>query len=78
MKNILITGCAGFIGYSLAKKLLEKKFAITGVDNLNSYYDKKLKINRLKNLKNYKNFTFYKLDISKKNLLILLKEKISR
>ncbi len=75
MKNILITGCAGFIGYSLAKKLLEKKFAITGVDNLNSYYDKKLKINRLKNLKNYKNFTFYKLDISKKKFINSFKRK---
>jgi UDP-glucuronate 4-epimerase len=62
--NILITGVAGFIGYSLAKKLkLNKKYKIYGIDNLNNYYDKKLKINRLEDL----NLRFFeKIDISKK------------
>ena len=42
--NILITGCAGFIGFHLSTKLLkESKFNIYGIDNLNKYYDVKLK-----------------------------------
>ena len=69
MKNILITGCAGFIGYSLSIKLLKKKINVFGIDNLNSYYDKNLKLDRLKKLKQFKNFSFYKLDISKKKFI---------
>ena len=43
-KNILITGCAGFIGFHLANKFLENKnVKIYGVDNLNDYYDVDLK-----------------------------------
>ena len=64
--NILITGAAGFIGYHCSKKILESKnqFKVYGIDNLNSYYDVNLKKNRLKILKNYKNFNFTKIDIS--------------
>ena len=68
--KILITGSAGFIGYNLAKNLLEKKgFKIIGIDNFNDYYDVKLKKKRNILLKKYKNFSFYKLDISNKNRL---------
>ena len=71
--NILITGCAGFIGYHLCLSILkenDKKINIVGFDNLNSYYDVNLKIQRLKELKKFsKNFTFYKIDISNNNLL---------
>ena len=49
--NILITGCAGFIGYHLARKLINKNNHVIGIDNLNNYYDRNLKINRIKNLK---------------------------
>lgn len=76
MKNILITGCAGFIGFNLSKYFLEKKYKIIGVDNLNSYYDKKLKIHRLKKLEKYKNFSFIEGDISKKNLFNKIEERI--
>ncbi len=65
-KRILITGCAGFIGFSMCKLLLSKKnikFDIVGVDNLNNYYDPKLKKDRLKILKKNKNFSFFKIDI---------------
>ena len=41
--NILITGSAGFIGYHLSKKLLKNNHKVYGLDNLNSYYDVKLK-----------------------------------
>ena len=68
--KILITGSAGFIGYNLAKNLLEKKgFKVIGIDNFNDYYDVKLKKKRNILLKKYKNFSFYKLDISNKNKL---------
>jgi UDP-glucuronate 4-epimerase len=62
--NILVTGAAGFIGYHLCKELLEEDNIILGIDNLNSYYDTKLKLSRLNQLKSYKNFTFEKIDIS--------------
>ena len=62
--RILITGVAVFIGFNLAKVLINEK-KVVGVDNLNSYYSRKLKLDRLKILKN-KNFIFYKLDLSKK------------
>ena len=60
--KILITGCAGFIGYHLSKSLLNNSDKIYGIDNLNKYYDVSLKKNRLINLKS-KNFFFNKLDI---------------
>ena len=46
MKNILITGCAGFIGYNLTKFLLSKKFSVVGIDNIDDYYSIKLKNER--------------------------------
>ena len=61
---ILITGCSGFIGYHLCNFLLKKNRKIIGIDNLNSYYDRKLKIKRLINLKNYQNFKFFNKDLT--------------
>lgn len=67
--KILVTGSAGFIGFHLCKKLLKNnKDKICGIDNLNSYYDKNLKISRLKNLRNI-NFIFRKIDITNYNSL---------
>ena len=75
MKKILITGCAGFIGFSLCKRLLEKKLNIIGIDNLNLYYSQSLKKKRLNILKKNKNFSFFKVDISdKKKLKQILKK----
>lgn len=65
-KKILITGAAGFIGFHLAKRLLEDGFEVCGVDNLNSYYDVHLKEQRLSELKEYNNYLFIKADISEK------------
>lgn len=67
MKKILITGCAGFIGYNLTLYLLKKNYKIYGIDNLDSYYSIKLKKKRLLELKKFKNFIFIKLDLKKKN-----------
>lgn len=65
-KVYLITGAAGFIGYSLSKSLLEKGCRIVGVDSLSDYYDVNLKNERLKRLKIFKDFEFIKEDISDK------------
>ena len=74
-KKILITGVAGFIGFSLARKIIQyKNFEVVGIDNINSYYNRKLKLKRLSLLKN-KNFKFYKIDLIEKNKLYKLFEK---
>ena len=62
-KNILITGAAGFIGFHLARKLLEEGVNVIGVDNLNEYYDPSLKVARNNILLKYKNYSFIKKDI---------------
>jgi UDP-glucuronate 4-epimerase len=68
--KVLITGVAGFIGFSLAQSLLKKKkIKIFGIDNFDSYYSVKLKKKRISILKNNKNFFFYKVDITKKKSL---------
>lgn len=69
MKLILVTGAAGFIGFHLGKKLLEQGYDIVGIDNLNSYYDVNLKLQRLEQLKPFDNFTFAKGDIADKTFL---------
>ena len=68
--KILITGCAGFIGYNLAKKLLLKKINVVGIDNFDNRTGVNLKKKRYESLKKDKNkkyFKFYKTDITNKN-----------
>ena len=62
-EKILVTGCGGFIGMNLCKKLFELGYYVIGVDNLNDYYDVSLKQKRLSILKESKNFNFVQLDI---------------
>tara|TARA_B100000073_G_scaffold343736_1_gene349145 strand:- start:262 stop:1251 length:990 start_codon:yes stop_codon:yes gene_type:complete len=70
VKNILITGAAGFIGYNLSKNLIEdKETNVTGIDSLNDAYDNNLKKLRLRNLENNDNFTFSKIDLSNQESL---------
>jgi len=61
--GILVTGAAGFIGFSVAQELLKRGDVVIGIDNLNEYYDPELKKARLKILQESDNFTFYKTDI---------------
>ena len=62
--EILVTGCAGFIGAALSRRLLERGDEVIGVDNLNDYYDPGLKQDRLSILADFEKFSFRKLDIS--------------
>jgi UDP-glucuronate 4-epimerase len=65
LKIYLITGSAGFIGFHLSKNILSNKNTrVIGLDNINNYYSVNLKKSRLNILKKYKNFHFYKADIS--------------
>ena len=66
MKNFLITGCAGFIGYHFCSYILKNNnnINIIGIDNINDYYDINLKKSRLANLKKSHRFKFKKIDIS--------------
>lgn len=61
--KILITGSCGFIGFNLGLFLLEKGHKIYGIDNMNDYYDVKIKYNRLQILKKFKSFKFYKINL---------------
>ena len=67
MKNILVTGSAGFIGMHSCLALIKSGYHVTGVDNINNYYDQKLKISRINKIKQNDNFEFIKGDISNLN-----------
>jgi UDP-glucuronate 4-epimerase len=61
---ILVTGAAGFIGFHVARRLLEDGRDVAGIDNLNGYYDPKLKEARLAELTRHDKFQFHKLDLA--------------
>ncbi|MFT6633802.1 MAG: nucleoside-diphosphate-sugar epimerase [Bacteriovoracaceae bacterium] len=69
MNTVLLTGVAGFIANRTCEILLEQGFEVIGIDNLNDYYDVKLKEFRLDQLKKYPNFKFIKADIEDKSAL---------
>ena len=66
--KILVTGAAGFIGFHLCKELINSNFQVIGIDNLNEYYEKSLKIDRLKILKQIAKssslWEFHKIDLA--------------
>lgn len=62
--KILVTGVAGFIGMHVAIRLLERGDEVVGVDNINDYYDVKLKNDRLEQITQYAKFRFLKIDIA--------------
>ncbi len=88
MKQILVTGAAGFIGFHLSKYLLKKGYIVVGIDNINDYYDVNLKFDRLKELginkdeaeiynneassTQYPNFKFFRLNLEDREQLPLL------
>ena len=64
MADILVTGAAGFIGYHVTRRLLERGDTVVGLDNLNDYYDVSLKNARLKQLEGHPRFRFAKLELA--------------
>jgi len=64
LMNTLITGAAGFIGFHSANRLLQAGHHVVGIDNLNPYYDVRLKTARLELLEKFDNFSFIKIDLS--------------
>lgn len=75
MGTVLVTGAAGFIGYYLSEYLLKEGMQVIGYDNLNDYYDTKLKDARLDILNKYEGFTFIKDDLADKNRVMSVFEK---
>lgn len=63
MKNVLITGCAGFIGSTLAELLLSEGFRVTGIDNFDHFYSRQAKKSNLQNVIDNELFNFYELNI---------------
>lgn len=68
-KVILVTGASGFIGANLVKRLLNDNFTVVGLDNMNDYYDVKIKEFRLNELLQFCNYTFIKGDLADKELI---------
>ena len=85
--KVLVSGSAGFIGYHLVKNLIKRGDTVIGIDNINDYYDVKLKYSRLEDLgiekdlinevgyQNSENFTFYKGDLENKSFVQSVVEK---
>ncbi len=69
MKKILVTGAAGFIGFHLSERLLDRGDEVIGIDNINDYYDINLKLDRLKLIEDREGFTFVKLDLQDRGLM---------
>lgn len=66
MSHVLVTGAAGFIGFHLSRTLLEQGYRVTGIDNLNDYYDVRLKQDRVAVLDVFEAFEFDRIDIADK------------
>lgn len=67
--KVLVTGAAGFIGFHFSNLLCRSNWHVTGIDNINDYYDTNLKLSRLKLLKENKNFRFHQIDLADKDQL---------
>ncbi|GAB4352918.1 MAG: SDR family NAD(P)-dependent oxidoreductase [Kiloniellaceae bacterium] len=70
--SVLVTGAAGFIGFHVAARLIERGVAVVGIDNLNDYYDPALKQARLDRLAGHNAFTFRRLDIQDRAAILNL------
>jgi UDP-glucuronate 4-epimerase len=73
--SILLTGAAGFIGFHTAKALLARGDRVLGIDNLNEYYDVRLKEARLAELRRFTNFSFVKLDVADRDGIFAMVER---
>ena len=73
--RVLVTGSAGFIGFHMCNRLLNEGYTVVSLDNINDYYDTKLKEDRLELLNVSPQFTFYKIDLSNREELTAMFEK---
>jgi UDP-glucuronate 4-epimerase len=73
--SILVTGAAGFIGYHVAEALLGRDEIVIGIDDLNPYYDVRLKEARLDRLRTKRNFVFHQSDIADRHAIMLISER---
>ncbi|MBN1981767.1 MAG: GDP-mannose 4,6-dehydratase, partial [Chitinivibrionales bacterium] len=71
----LVTGCAGFIGFHVARHLLERGDEVVGLDNFNSYYSVTLKEDRMKLLQGYDTFSLVRMDLMDRNGVAALFQK---
>ncbi len=62
--TILVTGCCGFIGHRVSELLLQRGFSVAGMDNMNDYYDPRLKEWRLRLLRQNERFSFHRADVA--------------
>jgi UDP-glucuronate 4-epimerase len=69
MRNILVTGAAGFIGFHLSRRLLDGGDAVVGLDSVNDYYDVQLKRDRLAQLTPRQHFSFHQLDLADRDAI---------
>jgi len=67
--KVLVTGAAGFIGFHVSQQLLARGDQVIGIDNLNDYYDPKLKKDRLVQIQSHDNFQFEKIDIGERETM---------
>jgi UDP-glucuronate 4-epimerase len=74
--SVLVTGAAGFIGFHVAKYLLDRGDEVIGIDSLNDYYDVNLKLSRLARLEEHPHFQFVKLDLADRSEVLNLSDRI--
>ncbi|MBW4622853.1 MAG: NAD-dependent epimerase [Cyanosarcina radialis HA8281-LM2] len=74
--SVLVTGAAGFIGFHVAKYLLDRGDEVIGIDSLNDYYDVNLKLSRLACLQEHPRFQFHKLDLADRQEILSLSDRI--
>ncbi|NLX02299.1 MAG: NAD-dependent epimerase/dehydratase family protein [Syntrophomonadaceae bacterium] len=72
MKTIIVTGAAGFIGSKVSAMLLQQGYTVIGIDNLNDYYDIRIKYQRLEQIKDRQGFVFYQEDIENLEAMSLI------
>ena len=75
MARFLVTGAAGFIGFHLSRRLLERGDEVVGIDNLNPYYDVRLKTDRLAQIANAPGFTFHEMELADRDAISALFER---
>ena len=73
----IVTGAAGFIGYHTAKQILENGDSVIAIDNINDFYDTKLKMKRIHSLENYNDFSLENIDLTSKSNVLNLNKKVS-